>query len=39
VVRSSRRLSPQGELTDSGFGLMFTSPDPDFVDIVQRKLG
>lgn len=39
VVRSARRLSAQGELTDSGFGLMFTSPDPDFVDIVQKKLG
>ena len=38
VVRSSRLLSRDGELTDSGFGLMFTSPDPDFVEIVQKKL-
>jgi hypothetical protein len=38
VVRSARVLSPQGELTDSGFGLMFTSPDPDFIEIVQKKL-
>jgi hypothetical protein len=39
VVRSARVLSGQGELTDSGFGLMFTSPDPDFIEIVQKKLG
>lgn len=39
VVRSARVLSKEGELTDSGFGLMFTSPDPDFLEIVQKKLG
>jgi hypothetical protein len=38
VVRSARVLSREGELTDSGFGLMFTSPDPDFIEIVQKKL-
>ena len=38
VVRSARVLSKQGELADSGFGLMFTSPDPDFIEIVQKKL-
>ena len=38
VVRSARVLSRQGELTDSGFGLMFTSPDPDFLEIVQKKI-
>jgi hypothetical protein len=38
VVRSARVLSKQGELTDSGFGLMFTSPDPDFLEIVQKKI-
>jgi hypothetical protein len=38
VVRSARLLSREGELADSGFGLMFTSPDPDFLEIVQRKL-
>jgi hypothetical protein len=38
VVRSARVLSKEGELTDSGFGLMFTSPDPDFLEIVQKKI-
>jgi len=38
VVRSARVLSKEGELTDSGFGLMFTSPDPDFMEIIQKKL-
>jgi hypothetical protein len=38
VVRSARVLSKQGELTDSGFGLMFTSPDPDFLEIIQKKI-
>jgi hypothetical protein len=38
VVRSARVLSRDGELADSGFGLMFTSPDPDFIEIVQKKL-
>jgi hypothetical protein len=38
VVRSARVLSPRGELADSGYGLMFTSPDPDFLEIVQKKL-
>jgi len=38
VVRSARVLSREGELADSGFGLMFTSPDPDFIEIVQKKL-
>jgi hypothetical protein len=38
VVRSARVLSRQGELTDSGFGLMFTSPDPDFLEIIEKKI-
>jgi hypothetical protein len=38
VVRSARVLSREGELTDSGFGLMFTSPDPDFMEIIQKKI-
>jgi hypothetical protein len=38
VVRSARVLSKHGELTDSGFGLMFTSPDPDFLEIIEKKI-
>ncbi len=38
VVRSARLVSREGELTDSGFGLMFTSSDPEFKELIQRKL-
>jgi hypothetical protein len=38
VVRSARVFSEEGNPVESGFGLMFMSPDNDFVGMVSRKL-
>ncbi len=38
VARSARIVSPEGELTESGYGLMFTDPDEEFKEMIRRKL-
>ncbi len=38
VVRSARVFSGEGSPIESGFGLMFMTPDSDFVNMVSRKL-
>jgi hypothetical protein len=38
VVRSARMVSEEGEITESGFGLMFTSADEEFQNMVREKL-
>ncbi len=38
VVRSARIFSGEGSPIESGFGLMFMTPDSDFVNMLSRKL-
>lgn len=38
IVRSARIVSHKGEIADSGFGLMFTSSDEGFKEMIQKKL-
>lgn len=38
VVRSARVFSEEGNPVESGFGLMFMSPDSEFMGMVTRKL-
>ena len=38
AVRSARVFNPEGEQTESGFGLMFTKPDESFNSMVERYL-
>ena len=38
IVRSARVFTENGEMIESGFGLMFLNPDKAFIDMLARKL-
>ena len=38
VARSARIVSPEGEMTESGYGLMFIAQDEEFREMIRRKL-
>jgi hypothetical protein len=38
VVRAARVFSEEGTPIESGFGLMFLSPDADFAGMLERRL-
>ncbi len=38
VVRSARIFTEEGNPVESGFGMMFMSPDNEFMGMISRKL-